>query len=184
MRISLRLPLGNGTAQHKIRPTPLYVFTWTSLLFSVLILVASIVDLGLWMNMSAAAASIVYHVAVITVSARTQGVPAYDILTSVPTAGCASLLVFAWFVAFVMTILALVIGRPNFPGPPPLIVMAFPVHVTLGVLTGVQLMLMIVIARLSGYPRAHAPTRAQSTLQQRISIRPSLAGRSLLGPGV
>ncbi|KAF8149296.1 hypothetical protein K438DRAFT_2086768 [Mycena galopus ATCC 62051] len=66
MRISLRLPLGNGTAQHKIRPTPLYVFTWTSLLFSVLILVASILDLGLWMNMSAAAASIVYHVAVIS----------------------------------------------------------------------------------------------------------------------
>ncbi|KAF7349612.1 hypothetical protein MSAN_01686900 [Mycena sanguinolenta] len=178
MRISLRIP-GHGFTQHKFHPTPLYIFTWTSLLFSVLIFVASILDLGLWMNMSAGAATIVYHVAVIVVSARTQGVPAYDILTSVPTAGCASLLVFAWLVGFAMTVLALVIGRINFPGPPPLIQMTFPVHVALGALTGVELLLMVVIARLSGFPRAQ--TRAQAALQQRLSLRPSLAGRTLLG---
>ncbi|KAJ7246876.1 hypothetical protein B0H12DRAFT_749755 [Mycena haematopus] len=179
MRISLRLPLANGTTHAKFHPTPLYILTWTSLIFAVLICVAGIVDLGLWMNLSAGAATIVYHVAVIVVSARTPGVPAHDIITSVPTAGCASLLVFAWVVGFAMTILALVIGRANLAGPPPLIEMTFPVHVTLGALTGVELLLMIVIARLSGYPRVQ--TRAQSALQQRISIRPSLAGRSLLG---
>jgi hypothetical protein len=78
-----------------------------------------------------------------------------------------------------MTILPLAIGRENFPGPPPLIEMAFPVHVTLSALTGVELLLMIVIARLSDYP--HVPTRAQSALQQRLALRPSMAARSLLG---
>ncbi|KAJ6451782.1 hypothetical protein C8R45DRAFT_1041656 [Mycena sanguinolenta] len=173
MRISLRIP-SYAVTQHKFHPTPLYIFTWTSLLFSVLIFVASIVDLGLWMNMSAGAATIIYHIAVIVVSARTSGIPAYDIITSVPTAGCASLLVFAWLAGFAMTILALAIGRQNFPGPPPLIDMAFPVHVTLSALTGLELLLMVVIARLSGFPRTQ--TRAQSALQQRLSLRPSLAG--------
>ncbi|KAJ7309438.1 hypothetical protein DFH08DRAFT_899337 [Mycena albidolilacea] len=173
--LSIKLP-GGGTAH---RPTPLYIFTWTSLLLSVLIVVASVVDLGLWMNMSAGAASTLYHLAVIVVSARTQDVAPYDILTSVPTRGCASLLVFAWLVGFAMTILPLAIGRENFPGPPPLIEMAFPVHVALSALTGIELLLMIVIARLSGYP--HVPTRTQSALQQRLALRPSMAARSLLG---
>jgi len=178
MRISLNVPGGRGHAQRGIHPTSLYIFTWTSLLLSILIFVASVVDLGLWMNMSAGAATAIYHVAVIVISARTPDVASYDIFTSVPTAGCASILVFAWIAAFAMTTLALVIGRVNFPGPPPLIQMAFPVHVALGALTGIELLLVIVIAKLSGQP--HVPTRAQSAFQQRISIRPSVAARRLL----
>jgi hypothetical protein len=77
------------------------------------------------------------------------------------------------FVAFAMTILPLAIGRENFPGPPPLIEMAFPVHIALSALTGVELIVV------SGYP--HVPTRAQSALQQRLALRPSMAARSLLG---
>jgi hypothetical protein len=52
-------------------------------------------------------------------------------------------------------------------------------HVALSALTGVELLLMIVIARLSGYPQV--PTRTQSALQQRLALRPSMAARSLLG---
>ncbi|KAJ6589717.1 hypothetical protein B0H19DRAFT_241397 [Mycena capillaripes] len=161
-----------------MHPTPLYILTWTSLLFSLLIFVTSVVDLGLWMNMSAGGVTIIYHILVLILSARSQDVPAYDIYKSIPTAGCASILVFAWLVALAMTILALVIGRENFPGPPPLIQMAFPVHVALGVLTGVEMMLVILIARLSGFP--HVPTRAQTALQRRISMRPASAARRLL----
>ncbi|KAJ7776325.1 hypothetical protein B0H16DRAFT_1005115 [Mycena metata] len=177
LRISPALPGPYGSSQRRSRPNALYLCTWTSLLLSLLILVTSIVDLGLWMNMSAAAATLVYHIAVLILSSRTPEVPSYHIFTSVPTAGCASILVFAWIAGLAMTVLALVIGRDEFPGPPPLIRMAFPVHVALAALTGVELLLMVVIARLSG---PISSTRAQSALQRRLLLRPASAARRLL----
>jgi hypothetical protein len=111
-------------------------------------------------------------------SLRRRADVAYDILTSVPSLGCASLPVVAWLVEFA-AFLARAIGQENFPRPPPLIEMAIPVHIALSALTGVELLLMIVIARLSGY--LHVPTRAQSALQQRLALRRSMAARSLLG---
>ncbi|KAJ6504154.1 hypothetical protein C8R47DRAFT_1210243 [Mycena vitilis] len=165
-------------------PTPLYVLTWISLLLSTLIFVTSIIDLGLWMNMSAGGVTVLYHLAVLVLSFRAPSVAPYDILASVPTAGCASLLVFAWLAAFAMTTLALVIGRDNFPGPPPLIPMAFPVHVSLGALTGVETVLVGVVARLSGVGVGDGETgvsmRARGALQRRIGMRPASAARRLL----
>jgi len=161
-----------------MRPSPLYVLTWTSLVLSVLVFVTSVIDLGLWMNMSAAGATTLYHIAVLVLSARTRDVPTHGIYTSIPTAGCASILVFAWFAAFAMTVLALVIGRDQFPGPPPLIEMAFPYHAAQVALTGLEMVLMGVITRLSGYP--HVASRPQSAFQQRIALRPSSSARRLL----
>ncbi|KAJ7146927.1 hypothetical protein C8R44DRAFT_20488 [Mycena epipterygia] len=160
-----------------MRPTSLYLLTWTSLLFSVAIFVMSVLDLGLWMNMSAAAASALYHIAVLVISARTRDVSPRAIFTSIPTAGCAAVLIFAWLAAFAMTILAFVVGRDEFPGPPPLIAMAFPFHVAQGVLTGVETFVMLAIARLSGYP--HAPSHARSAFQRRIALRPLSSARLL-----
>jgi hypothetical protein len=178
MRISLSLP-GHRPA----RPTPLYIFTWTSLVFSVLIFVGSVLDLGLWMNMSAAVATTIYHIGVLVLSSRSPDVPPGDIFTSISTAGCAAILIFAWLAAFAMTILALVVGRDEFPGPPPLIEMAFPIHVALGALTGLELVLVIIIARLSGFSAAFlaAPAGGKSALQRRIEMRPSTSARRLLG---
>ncbi|KAJ7099288.1 hypothetical protein B0H15DRAFT_542029 [Mycena belliarum] len=130
----------------------------------------SVLDLGLWMNMSAAVATTLYHIAVLSLSARAPDVPPRAIFTSITTAGCASLLVFAWFAALAMTILVLVIGRDAFPGPPPLVEMNFPFHATLVGLTGAELLVMVAITRLSGYP--HAPSRAQAAFQRRIALRP------------
>ncbi|KAJ7481332.1 hypothetical protein B0H11DRAFT_1224943 [Mycena galericulata] len=126
MRISLTT--GNELPQRRMRPTPLYILTWTSLVFSVFILVTSVLDLGLWMNMSAAVATIVYHIAVLVLSVRAHDVGRFTIFTSMPTANCASILVFAWIAGTGMTVLALVIGRDEFPGPPPLVELPFPVH--------------------------------------------------------
>ncbi|KAJ7164337.1 hypothetical protein C8R46DRAFT_311238 [Mycena filopes] len=176
--MSPTLPGPYGFSQRRTRPTPLYLFTLTSLLISLLILVTSIVDLGLWMNMSAAGATLVYHIAVLVLSSRTPDVPPYEIFTSVPTAGCASILVFAWIAGLAMTVLALVIGRDSFPGPPPLIEMTFPVHVALAALTGVELLMMVAIARLSN--PAAAASRAQSALTRRLLLRPSSSARRLL----
>ncbi|KAJ7104820.1 hypothetical protein C8R44DRAFT_807129 [Mycena epipterygia] len=135
----------------------------------------SILDLGLWMNMSAAVVTALYHIAVLVLSARTHDLPPYAILTSVPTAGCASVLVFAWLAAFALTLLAPVVGRDSFPGPPPLIDMAVPFEVALGVLTGVEMVLVVVIARLSAYPH---PVALESS--RRIMLRPSSSTRRLL----
>ncbi|KAJ6580395.1 hypothetical protein DFH09DRAFT_294463 [Mycena vulgaris] len=161
-----------------MRPSLLYILTWTSLVFSLLVFVMSILDLSLWMNTSAAVATTLYHIAVLVLSARSPDVPARAVFTSITTAGCASILVFAWFVASAMTVLALVIDRDLFPGPPPLIPMAFPFHVAQVALTGAELLLIAVIARLSGYP--HVPSRAQSAFQRRITLRPSSSARRLL----
>ncbi|KAJ7779332.1 hypothetical protein DFH07DRAFT_765622 [Mycena maculata] len=165
-----------------MRPTPLYLLTWTSLLFSLLIFITGVLDLGLWMNMSAAGATILYHLAVLIISARTRDLKPLAIFTSIPTAGCASILVFGWLAALAMTILVLVIGRDGFPGPPPLVSMPFPVHVAQATLTGVETAMMVIIAKLSGYPHVtirHDPTRAQFALQQRISLHPSSTRRLL-----
>ncbi|KAJ7691539.1 hypothetical protein B0H17DRAFT_1200959 [Mycena rosella] len=170
--------LPRGPSQRTMRPAPLYILTWTSVLFSVFIFVMSVLDLGLWMNMSAAVSSTLYHIAVLVLSARSPEVPRYGIFTSMATAGCASILVFAWFAALAMTILALAIGRENFPGPPPLVPMAFPVHVALIALTAAQLFIIIGITRLSGYP--HILPRAQSAFQRRIALRPLSSHRRFL----
>ncbi|KAJ7110844.1 hypothetical protein C8R44DRAFT_799652 [Mycena epipterygia] len=134
----------------------------------------SILDLGLWMNVSAAVVTALYHIAVLVLSARTHDLPPYAILTSVPTTGCA-VLVFAWLAAFALTLLAPAIGRDSFPGPPPLIDMAVPFEVALGVLTGVEMLVVVVIARLSAYPHPVAPESSR-----RIALRPSLSTRRLL----
>jgi len=161
-----------------MHPAPLYILTHISLFFSLAIFVTSVLDLGLWMNMSAAGATAIYHVAILVLSARTRDVGRFAIFTSISTAGCASILVFAWLAGFAVTILALVIGRDQFPGPPPLVEMPFPVHIAQGALTGVEMFMMVAIAKLSGYP--HVPMRAQSAFQRRISLRPSSSTRRLL----
>ncbi|KAJ7110854.1 hypothetical protein C8R44DRAFT_985587 [Mycena epipterygia] len=128
----------------------------------------NILDLGLWMNISAAVVTALYRIAVLVLSARTRDLPPYAILTSVPTAGCASVLVFAWLAAFALTLLVPVAA------PPPLIDMAVPFEVALGVLTGVEMLVVVVITRLSAYPHPVAPESSRL-----IALRPSSTRRLL-----
>ncbi|KAJ7829614.1 hypothetical protein B0H13DRAFT_2435245, partial [Mycena leptocephala] len=94
---------------------------------------------------------------------RSPDVSPGDVFTSISTADCAAILIFALLAAFAMTILALVVGRDEFPGPPPLIEMAFPIHVALVALTGLELVLVIVVI----------------ALQRHIEMCPSMAARRL-----
>ncbi|KAJ6622092.1 hypothetical protein B0H10DRAFT_931898 [Mycena sp. CBHHK59/15] len=162
-----------------MRPTRLFILTWTSLVLSALIFIMSILDLALWMNTSAAAVTVIYHICVIVLSARANDVTKFSIFTSIPSAGCASILVLAWIAAFAMTILAMVLGRDMFPGPVPLIPEAFrSFHIAQIVLTGVETLLMVAVAKLSGYP--HTPSRARSALEVRIALGPLSSSR--VGP--
>ncbi|KAJ7055775.1 hypothetical protein C8F01DRAFT_1157659 [Mycena amicta] len=174
----LSLSLGRYSSQRKVRPSPLYLLTWSSLALSGIVFVSGILDLGLWMALSAALVTILYHTAVLIISSRSPELPRAHILTSVSTAGCAAILVFAWIAGFSMTVLALIVGRDNFPGPAPLITMAFPVHVMLCVLTGVELVVMVVVARLSGHMLSWLRPPS-SVFQRRLSIRPANTRRLL-----
>ncbi|KAJ7110851.1 hypothetical protein C8R44DRAFT_883320 [Mycena epipterygia] len=71
-------------------------------------------------------------------------------------------------------LLAPAIGRDSFLGPPPLIDMAVPFEVALGVLTGVEMLVVVVIARLSPYPHLVAPESSG-----RIALRTSSSTRRL-----
>ncbi|KAJ7624393.1 hypothetical protein FB45DRAFT_869329 [Roridomyces roridus] len=135
-----------------MRPTPLYLLTWASLLLCLFIFVTGLLDLGLWLNISASLATTFYHITVLFISLRSPEVRRHAIFTSIPTAGCASILVFSWLVGFAMTILVIVLGRDSFPGPKPLVSLPFPLHVVQGTLTGVEMVVMIAVARLSRYP--------------------------------
>nr|GAT44608.1 predicted protein [Mycena chlorophos] len=125
-----------------LRLSPLYLLTWLSISLSGVIFVSGILDLGLWMALSASLVTLLYHAAVLFLSARTPDLAPGTLITNFSTAGCAAILVFAWIAGFAMTLLALLVGRENFPGPPPLIQMTFPVHFMLVVLSGVELAVM------------------------------------------
>ncbi|KAJ7754276.1 hypothetical protein B0H14DRAFT_3600576 [Mycena olivaceomarginata] len=83
------------------------------------------------------------------------------------------LLVFAWLVVFAMTVLARHRAE-GLPWPAAAHRDGVAVHIALSARTGVEV-LMSIIARFSGYPRA------QSALQQRLALRPSLVVWNLLG---
>ncbi|KAF7319218.1 hypothetical protein HMN09_00259100 [Mycena chlorophos] len=134
-----------------LRLSPLYLLTWLSISLSGVIFVSGILDLGLWMALSASLVTLLYHAAVLFLSARTPDLAPGTLITNFSTAGCAAILVFAWIAGFAMTLLALLVGRENFPGPPPLIQMTFPVHFMLVVLSGIELAVMGFVARLSGH---------------------------------
>ncbi|KIL70215.1 hypothetical protein M378DRAFT_609815 [Amanita muscaria Koide BX008] len=95
---------------------PLFILTCVSLLFSLILFILSMLDLGylsMWMNPTMALITIIFHVTVLVLSRKRA---AHDSTFFSAVVVCAYLLGVVWFVAFILTNIVAAVKSDRFFG--------------------------------------------------------------------